>query len=134
MGRIRKRKGTSLLELLIAIVVLALFIPVLFNTISSMGRNSQFARNRALALDLAREEIDGQVAKAHSGSLIVETVVTPRSDQDVPITFTVTRTNTQLTISGQTDVYKVHVLVAWTNQNGKADTLNLELWIKDGDM
>jgi Tfp pilus assembly protein PilV len=133
MGRLRTLRGTSLLELLIAIVVLALFIPVLFNAISGMGRNSQFSRNRAIALDLAREEIDGQVAKAHSGTLVAEGVSTPRTDQDVPITFTVSRTNTQATISSQNDVYKVHVTVNWTNQNGQADSLSLELWIKDGD-
>ena len=114
-------------------MLVAIFSTTLFNALSGSSRNVDFARNRAIALGLARDSIDSQEAQARNGTIIAEGVVSQKSGLGVPVTFTVVRANSQISVGTLTDVFKVRTTVSWTNPNGKNDTISLELWIKDSD-
>lgn len=126
-----RSRGTTLVELLLALALVAIFSTSLISALAGGSFTIERARQRAVALGLARNSVEGRRAVARSGSLSTGTVVTPITRSNGVGPFTVTRVISL--IGGVSALYRVNSKVTWTNNQGSAEVVELELWIRDQD-
>ncbi len=131
--RKRRNLGTTLVELMIAVVFISIVVTALTGTLLSNSKNADRALYRAIALGLAKEAIENQRCTARFGSMAtVVNQITNRSDMGVPVTFS-TKLNVTEPTNGLAKLFAVNAKVTWTSPSGTADKLELELWVRDED-
>lgn len=129
----RTSRGTTLVELLLTVTLVGIFSATLMRALHGGSFKVERARQRAVALGVAREKIEGQRVQARSGSMSTGTsnTVVPRTAGIGP--FNVSRVISSITTGGISGLFKVNVQVSWTANNGSTDRVELELWIRDYD-
>lgn len=129
----RTRCGTTLVELLLTLILVGIFSATLLSSVRSGSFKVERARQRAVALGIAREKIEEQRVQARSGSLTAGTsnTVVGRAAGVGPFSSTVVLST--VTTGGIAGLFKVNAKVSWTADNGATDQVELELWIRDYD-
>ncbi|MCB8932598.1 MAG: type II secretion system GspH family protein [Fimbriimonadaceae bacterium] len=129
----RTLRGTTLVELLLTITLVGIFSATLMSALSAGSFKVERARQRAVALGIAREKIEEQRVQARSGSMSTGASSTVVSRASGVGPFSVTRSISSVTTGGISGLFKVNVQVSWTANNGATDQVVLELWIRDYD-
>jgi Tfp pilus assembly protein PilE len=120
-----RQRGTTLAELLVAVVFMAVCVSGIVASVTSSQRNGSFVRRRALALAEATGEIEKALSEGKAGTLTAKTnaAVTvsglPGPGQYVRKT---------QSVSGYTSLYTVIVTVSWsepTSDGSRDETLIL---------
>lgn len=119
---------------MVAIALVGIFSGVLMTSLRAGSMKVDRARQRVVALSKAREVIESARATARGGTISpalsgVQNIA--RSGGVGP--YVVTTTVAAITTGGIQNLYKVNALVTWTTTEGSADSVRLELWIRDDD-
>lgn len=72
--RARVRRGTSLVEIMVALVFIAIVSGALLDAVARAGRNSEYAVRRSQALSLLQQRIEQVRADASGGSISTATI------------------------------------------------------------
>jgi len=105
-----RRRGTTLAELLVAVVLLAISASGIVACVVSSKRNATYAERRAIALAAATSVIERARADAASGTLAVGTVG-PVAVSGIP--GSASYTCAVALVPGYTDLYDVTVHLTW---------------------
>ncbi|MEQ1822838.1 MAG: hypothetical protein ABL949_10020 [Fimbriimonadaceae bacterium] len=119
------QRGTMMVELMIALVFLAVTASVMMRGVASLSTASAVARDRALILSYMKSRIEMIKAKART------TALTPGSTSTTPtlrqVAYPLTCTEDIALEPGFTNLYRVKVIGGWTvgsrGQNMKLETL-----------
>jgi Tfp pilus assembly protein PilV len=131
---IRRLDGTTLVELLVAVVFIGICVTAIVNSVTNAGSRAVYGRRRILMLSVARAELERAKSTAKTTALTPGT--TFFSVNAAGFTGTGTETKTIALISGYTNLYKVTVSIAWTEKAlgiNRSDSLALETWVRAPD-
>ena len=118
--RISKQRGTSLAELLVAIIFIASCAGAILGSVSGSVQRSGYAKRRALALSQAKSTIESlrsTVSLTGFGGPVAQTRVISA-------------------ISGHTNLFRVNVRITWADRGGggsRSDDLTLETILRCPD-
>jgi Tfp pilus assembly protein PilV len=125
-----RQRGTTLAELLVAVVFLAVCVSGIVASVASSQRNASYARRRALALATASCEIERARAEGKAGTLAVAAAA-PVTISGLPGPGTYTRHVVKS--SGYSSLYAVMVTVTWsepTSSGSRSDSLVLTTLVR----
>ena len=111
MNRLKKMRGTTLVELLACLVFLSVAVYPMLACISGSQIRSQNAEDRLIVLGMVQDQIEKQRGNALTLALVPGTstsTTTPAS-----MTTPVTLTTTIALVSGYTDLYSVSASATW---------------------
>ncbi|HUS59771.1 MAG TPA: prepilin-type N-terminal cleavage/methylation domain-containing protein [Nevskiaceae bacterium] len=105
----RREKGQSLIEVLVALAVMAIVILALVRVTTVSIRNATFAKNRALATKYAQEGMEK--VRAYRDEVVWETFTSncPPTLDALPLPFTRT-----VACTGSGDERDIIVIVSWS--------------------
>jgi prepilin-type N-terminal cleavage/methylation domain-containing protein len=122
----RARYGFSLIELLLAVVCLAVSSGGVLSALKYANDKTIGARQRAIALVTACSQLDGAKSDAFNNVIASGTTIVNSAVSGIPGTTTVTKTIAQ---QGTTPLFNVTVQVQWTFQSQpQSVTLETVLW------
>jgi Tfp pilus assembly protein PilV len=115
MAANQRLRGTTLAELLVAVVFLAVCASGILACMASARHNASYAGRRALALAAATSVIEGARANAEAGTLATGTTgPVPVAGMPPSASYTCT----VALVTGYTDLYEVTVNLTWTDEAG----------------
>lgn len=117
------RRGTMMVELLIALVFLAVTATVMMRGVASLSTANANARDRTTVLGYMRDRMELIRAKARTTALTAGTTTTTPTLKQVAYPLTCDETITQE--AGFTNLYRVKVSAAWTI-GARASQLKIE--------
>jgi prepilin-type N-terminal cleavage/methylation domain-containing protein len=115
----KKRQGFTLLELLLAVVVVVFALFPLLGALSSVVRTSTGTETSIIALNLAQEKLEENLYRPYA-AVTAETTA-------ALTTFPAFRRGVAVTTPSP-NLKKVSVSVYWTTQQGKQDQVTLETY------
>ena len=127
--------GTTLVELLVAVVFIGICVSSIVTCVTNAAARSVYGRRRILMLAQARAAIESSKASAKSSSLSTGTFISALSGIQ-GFTGTATMTKTVNLVTGYTNLYKVNVTISWTEKAlgiNRSDSLVLETWMRAPD-
>lgn len=127
------RKGTTLVELMLALVIVSIVLAALIGTLSTTSKRLRTTQYRAIALNLAKEAVEGLRTSSKSASLSALSSTTTRNNMGVPTTFSITK-SVSANAGGVSGLYKLAATVTWNDAQNYARDLTLELWVSDDQM
>lgn len=130
----RVLSGTTLVELLVAVVFIGICVSSILACVTTSGKRSVYARRRMLMLAQARSEIERTKASGRTTALTAGSTNT--SAVVAGFTGTATLSKTIALISGYTNLYRVTVTVTWTERSvgvSRNDSVSLETWTRSPD-
>ena len=133
MAAKRRRRGTTLAELLVAVVFLAICVSGIVACLVTSRRNASYSGRRAIALAAATSAIELARADAASGAL-AEGTGEPVAVPGIPGAASY-RCAVSL-VPGYSDLFQVTVGVVWKeNRRGveRNDSLTLSTWMRSPD-
>ena len=125
MAANERQRGTTLAELLVAVVFLAVCASGILACLASSRHNAGYAGRRAIALATATSVIEGARSNAANGALVVGTSgPIPVAGIPAPASYICT----VALVAGYTDLYEVTVNLTWTEsttRGSRGDSLQL---------
>lgn len=132
--RISKQRGTSLAELLVAIIFIASCAGAILGSVSGSVQRSGYAKRRSLALSQAKSTIETLRSTGRTTALAPGTQVTAVT---IPgFGGPVAQTRVISAIAGHTNLFRVNVRIAWADRGGggsRSDDLTLETILRCPD-
>jgi Tfp pilus assembly protein PilV len=132
--RVHRVRGTTLAELLVAVVFLAACTSAILGCVWSSQTQGGYASRRSAILAAVQAQIYAARAGARSSTLVVGTTTTQVTvsglQSTVPVVTTVTL------VSGYTDLYQVSVTATWTETAGsttRTDKLTIATNVRSPD-
>jgi Tfp pilus assembly protein PilV len=126
--------GTTLVELLVAVVFIGICVGSIVNCVTNAAARSVYGRRRILMFSVVRSEIERAKASAKSAALTPGT--TFFSVSMAGFTGSGTETKTIALISGYTNLYKVNISITWTEKAlgiNRSDLMTMETWTRAPD-
>lgn len=129
MGGVRRGRlgGSSLIELLIAVIFLGIGATTIVSAVSTGATRALYAKHRETALALVQNQIDAVRITSRTSSLTVGTTVTTGGASNIPAGVTVTTTISL--VSGYTNLYDVAITATWPEKS-KTDSLKVETYVR----
>lgn len=128
------RRGTTLVELLVAAVFVGLCAGAMLGAIGTASRATSVAEEKLIALTLAKNELDLARAAASKGTLTAGTTNTTPSNTGIKYPVTV---RTEVTaVGGVVDLYLVRTRVRWDSDTGPEHSgkVILETYVVTNDL
>jgi Tfp pilus assembly protein PilV len=126
--------GTTLVELLVAVVFIGICVSALVACVSAGDKSSTNGRRRILMLAQARTEIEKSRSLARAAALSPSVVSYNAATSGFTGSATLSKQTTL--ISGYTNLYKVTVTISWVERSygvSRNDSLTLETWMRAPD-
>ena len=129
--RYAKLRGTTLTELLVAVVVLGACASIILGAVVTGKSRATYAKRRALALALCCDQIESARSQSLLGNLTAGTTVTPVS---LPGSVSVTVTTVSSLVSGYTNLYQVVSTATWNEgASARPDLVTLTTLMRSPD-
>ena len=129
INRKLSQKGFSLIELMVAVVILAMAIFGIFNAYSVGFMGMVDARNVTVATNYAREEMEN-IKNTSFGNLVASGVEAPFT---IPAPTIFSGTKTIKIWNGNSDLKEVTTKVSWNDRNEIPKEVKLETLIYNND-
>ena len=119
INRILSKKGFSLIELMVAVVILALAVFGIFNAYSVGFMGMADARDITVATNYAREKME-EIKNNSFGEITDE----------IPVDITGTKFERKVIVDNSiTDLKKIITTVSWENRKGETKEVKLEMLV-----
>lgn len=125
----RSERGITLIELLVAIVVLGIIAAPILGCISLFRQNVAEARTQALVDAMLRDAVVNKASEGLVTSLV--TGILPTTNKRLPGGIDVTLTTDIGSVSGYTNLYKIKATATWDvpYAGSRTDTASLETYV-----
>ncbi len=123
--RMRRRAGTTLVELMVCMVFLGLCSAAMLNAIGAASRQASIAEEKLLALSTAKNELAKAQADARANSISVGSTTTYPTDTGIK--YPVSVQTTISAVGGYVDLYLVTTRVTWTSTSGPEHSGKVDL-------
>ena len=122
-------KGFSLIELMVAVVILALAIFGIFQAYSTGFMGMADARDITVATNYAREAMEDIKNKPFEIIEIIGEIRTPINENKGKFSILATVQNQSIDTAEKTDLQKVITTVSWENRKGETKEVKLEMLV-----
>ena len=111
--RTRLVRGTSLVESLVAVLIIAVCATPILTAVSSSQERLTEAQQRLIVLQEVQSELDNQRSKARTGLMVVQALV---RELNLPTLSDPIEMETSVTlVSGYIDLFQVRITATWAS-------------------
>lgn len=128
------RRGTTLVELLVAAVFVGLCSAAMLGAIGTSSRATSIAEEKLIALTFAKNELDLARAAANKGTITVG--VRNETPSNTGIKYPVTVRTEVTAVAGVADLFLVRTRVRWESDTGveHSGSVTLETYVVTNDL